>query len=149
MDPNPPAYIQLRLPRGEHPWYHPTNTDVPELVREIRAQRYTVWFFDINVVGLQRQQLPQAEWLQAVVLGRFILFIAIPAGGYTSSGRGSEGHSDSVAGSSSEQGSDSTSVDSDNVDPDTADLGGAAPRCDGQTQQHNFLSESFSQESDV
>ena len=78
MEPYPPAYIQLRLPRGEHLWYHPTNTDVPELVREIRAQRYTVWFFDINVVGLQRQRLPRAKWLQAVVLGRFIRFIAFP-----------------------------------------------------------------------
>ena len=121
--------IYLRLPRGDIVHYQGANTDVPELVREIRNLRYTVWYFDVNVVGLQRQRLPRAEWLQAVVLGRYILFIAIPEGGWTSSDRGSDGHSDSAAGSSwGQESSDATSVDSDNVDPDTADWGGSRPQ---------------------
>jgi len=103
--------IYLRLPRGDTVRYQGANTDVPELVREIRNLRYTVWYFDINVVGLQRQCLPQAEWLQAVVLGRYILFIAIPEGRWTSSDRGSDGHSDRAAGSSwGQESSDSTCV---------------------------------------
>ena len=108
MESNPPTSSSLRLLRGKVVWYNTGRPNIRLLTRQIRDLGYKVWVLHIDIAGFQRQQIPRAEWLHAVVISRVLLLIADPA---------SSGQSTASA-----QSSESRSIetdDSDNFDPDT------------------------------
>ncbi len=76
MEPPPPHFSSLRLPCGDIICYTTGRPNIRVLTRKIRALGYEVWDVHVDIPGFQQQQLPQAVWIHAVVLGRVILFIA-------------------------------------------------------------------------
>ena len=108
MEPPPPHFSSLHLPRGDIVWYPTGRPNIRVLTRQIRALGYEVWDLHVDIPGFQQQQLPQAVWLHAVVLGRVILVIADPAESSSSISSSSDLTSDQRSEASSEV-----------VDPDT------------------------------
>jgi hypothetical protein len=110
MDPHPPGHSSLRLPGGELIYYNTGRPNIRRLTRDIRALGYRVWVLHVDIAGLQRQDIPRAEWLHAVLLTRVLILIANPEDSSSSaSTRSSEGTS--------------PCDDSDNVDPDHPERG--------------------------
>ena len=118
MATTPPTSSSLHLLRGERVWYNTGRPNIRVLTRQIRDLGYDVWVLHVDIAGFQRQQIPRAEWLHAVVLGRVILFIADPAESSSSSSASSDLASDQRSEAFSEV------VDSDKVDADTGHWGG-------------------------
>ena len=117
MEPPPPHSSSLRLLRGDILFYPTGRPNIRVLMQQIRDLGYEVWDLHLNVPGFQQQQLPQAVWLQAIVLGRVILFIVNPAGSSSSRSSSSGLVSDQQSEISSEV------ADSGNVDPDAPEAG--------------------------
>jgi hypothetical protein len=114
----PPAHFSpLRLPRGNIIFYPTGRPNIRVIKQAIMARGYEVWDLHIDIPGFQGQQIPQADWLHAIVLGRVVLFVAAPEP--LSSSRSSS--PDSSSGQQSE--SSPNAFDSDNVDPDVPDAG--------------------------
>jgi hypothetical protein len=111
MEPNPLTHSSLRLLRGERVWYNTGRPNIRVLTGQIRALGYEVWVLHVDIAGFQRQEIPRAEWLYAVVINRVLLLIADPENSVSAaSDQSSEFHSEGV--------------DSDNVGPDTGEWGG-------------------------
>ena len=117
MEPPPPHSSSLRLPCGDLLFYPTGLPNIRVLMRQIRDLGYEVWDLHVDVPGFQRQQLPQAVWLSAVILGRVVLFIADPEESSSSPSLSSDSVSDHLSKISSEV------ADSDNVDPDAPEAG--------------------------
>ena len=77
MAPNlPPTLSPLQLPRGDLVWYNTGRPNIRVLTGEIRARGYLVWHLHMDIAGFQRQDIPRAEWLHAVLINRVLLLIA-------------------------------------------------------------------------
>ena len=70
MAPNP------QLPRGDLVWYNTGRPNIRVLTGQIRARGYEVWVLHVDIAGFQRQEIPRAEWLHAVLINRVLLLIA-------------------------------------------------------------------------